>query len=227
MVLISAGLDIKLLLCKILDGLSVADPSLAFLVHIFFCFVISLSLSSLKRTLFAFQAKLLHDLNAISATELDEIDYDTRISAYDAVTVQLFSSLGHDRASIVLSQCFNDIASDLILRQTASRALVSFIDFAALFLGSDAKGHDDAKSDGLMSGNVLNKETETVEGNIWTRKQILKIISKFFLQNMGETMNKEISSPKVLSTEPDMSIHKVRRTDRPCGSCTLLEYLLC
>ncbi|CAA6658531.1 unnamed protein product [Spirodela intermedia] len=172
MVLISARLDIKLLICKILDGLSVVDPSLAFL------------------------AKLVHDLNASSATELDEIDYDTRISAYDAVTVQLFSSLGHDRASIVLSQCFNDIASDLILRQTASRALVSFIDFAALFLGCDAKGHDDAKSDGLMLGNALNKETETVDANVWTRKQILKIIAKFFLQNMGETMNKEISSQK-------------------------------
>ena len=104
--------------------------------------------------------------------------------------------LDYDRTSIILSQCFNDIASDLILRQSASRALLSFIDFAASFLTLDNDASD-------------KKEAENEDGYIWTRKRIQKIVLRFFLLKISETMNKEISSQKFLSTEIDMSIHKV------------------
>ncbi|XP_078430936.1 ARM repeat superfamily protein isoform X2 [Wolffia australiana] len=170
-VLVSARLDIRLVICKILDGLSVADHSLEFL------------------------AKLLHDFNAISSSQLDEIDYDKRICAYETVTVELFSSLGYDRALIILSQCFNDIASDLILRQAASKALLTFIDFSSLYLSHDCASSED-------------KQSESVEGFVWTQNHIQKIISKFFLHKMSETMTREICSQKFLNSEVDTSIHK-------------------
>ncbi|MQL78120.1 hypothetical protein Taro_010527 [Colocasia esculenta] len=182
--LISARLDVRLLVCDILEGLSKIHRSLTFV------------------------AKLLRDLNAISATELDEIDYDTRISAYEVLGVEIFTSLGEDCTSVILSQCIYDLSSDLVLRQTASRALASFIQFAASFLSCEVKSNEEVPSDVLVSNVTVDRGVETVDTNTWTRKQILKIIKKSFLRNMGEAMNKEISVQKLLSTEVDISIQK-------------------
>ena len=39
------------------------------------------------------QARLLRDLNAVSTSELGELDYDMRIKAYDTIQPQLFHGM--------------------------------------------------------------------------------------------------------------------------------------
>lgn len=140
---------------------------------------------------------------------MDELDYDTRISAYETITVELFTLLQEDCAAVILSQCVHDLSSDLVLWQTASRTLISFIHFASLFLSNEMNSHEDMPSYGLMLIETLDRGAATLDASTWSRKQIQKIIRKFLLQNTGEAMNKELSVQKLRSTELDASIHKV------------------
>ncbi|XP_020268432.1 uncharacterized protein LOC109843882 [Asparagus officinalis] len=79
--LLSCGLNMRLCICDILDDLSLIDPS------------------------FAFLARLLRELNDVSHLELNELDYDTRISAYNSIMPDIFSSFMEEHALTVLSHC--------------------------------------------------------------------------------------------------------------------------
>ncbi|OVA05421.1 Down-regulated-in-metastasis protein [Macleaya cordata] len=158
--LISAGLDIRLCICDILNGLAVNDPSVAFL------------------------AKLVRELNAISVSEMDELDYDTRINAYESINPEFFSTIGEDHALVILSHCVHDLASDeLILRQSAHRLLLTFVHFSALILGCGSKNCQE----------MPEPRVELEADACWTKACVQRIIKKFILKHMGEAMSKEIS----------------------------------
>ncbi|PKA51950.1 hypothetical protein AXF42_Ash008179 [Apostasia shenzhenica] len=147
-ILATAALDVRRCICDIISGLSLIDPCLT---HV---------------------ARLLHDLNAVSATDIDELDYDTVVSAYETIRPELFSSLGRDHSLPILSNCIFHVSSnELILRQCASKSLFAFVKFAAAYLEVDTERH------------VSN----------WTKDCILGILKSVFLKNMGDAMTKDIS----------------------------------
>ncbi|KAI3837631.1 hypothetical protein MKX03_029756 [Papaver bracteatum] len=155
--LLSAGVDTRLSICDILNGLALQDPSVVFL------------------------AKFVHDLNAMSMSEMDELDYDTRINAYESVNSGFFYRLRKDHALVILSHAVHDLSSEeLIIRQSASRLLLSFIQFSAKVLGSDPMDCED------MIEPMVVSET-------WTKKCVEPIIKNFILKHMGEAMSREIS----------------------------------
>ncbi|KAI3979780.1 hypothetical protein MKX01_013875 [Papaver californicum] len=155
--LLSAGVDIRLSICDILNGLALQDPSVVFL------------------------AKFVHDLNAMSISEMDELDYDTRINAYESVNSGFFYRLRKDHAIVILSHAVHDLSSEeLIIRQSASRLLLSFIQFSSKVLGSDPMDCEE------MIEPMAASET-------WTKACVERIIKNFILKHMGEAMSREIS----------------------------------
>ncbi|XP_010938573.1 uncharacterized protein [Elaeis guineensis] len=172
--LVSAGLDLRLCICDVLDGLAMINPSLAFL------------------------ATLLHELNAVSSSEIGELDYDKRIGAYDTIRPELFTQLREEHALAVLSHCIYDMSSDeLIFRQSASRALLSFIHFAGSIVNGETSDcrelhvHDGAQEDATDQTVEKNNTSST-----WTKACVQQIVKKTLLQNMGEAMSKDISIQK-------------------------------
>ncbi|XP_042384346.1 U3 small nucleolar RNA-associated protein 20-like isoform X1 [Zingiber officinale] len=169
--LVSSGLDVRLCICDILHGLKDIDSSIASV------------------------AKLLCDLNAVSSSLLGELDYDRRISAYEKIKPGLFSELKVEHVMLILSHCVYDMSHvELIFRQSASNALLSFIHFAASVLEN---------SEDNSSKMLLNNETQEVpEDHIlkkedsqskWTKKSIKQIVNTTFLSNVGGALNKDIS----------------------------------
>ncbi|KAL5994512.1 hypothetical protein ACLOJK_024565 [Asimina triloba] len=137
------------------------------------------------------QAKLIRELNARSISEIGEPDYDTRVNAYEKITPDLFSSLKEGHVLVILSHCVYDMSSeDLILRQSASRSLLSFILFAASILELEESGckgtqcHDKAFTEDVPVADALN------------RSGIKHLINNFFLLHMSEAMCKEMSIQK-------------------------------
>ncbi|RZC52306.1 hypothetical protein C5167_020735 [Papaver somniferum] len=155
--LLSAGVDTRLSICDILNGLALQDPSVVFL------------------------AKFVHDLNAMSMSEMDELDYDTRINAYESVNSGFFYRLRKDHTLVILSHAVHDLSSEeLIIRQSAYRLLLSFIQFSSEVLGSDPMDCEE------MIEPVVASET-------WTKEYVESIIKNFILKHMGEAMSREIS----------------------------------
>jgi len=133
------------------------------------------------------QAGLIRDLNAVSASELGELDYDTRLNTYDKVRPQLFLGLTEEHVGAILSHCVYDMSSEeLILRQSASRALQSFLDFSASVMNNDVSKY-----------SIDDKSRENNTRSICTMGCIQKILEKTYLHNMGVAMTKDISIQKV------------------------------
>ncbi|KAL9251872.1 Small subunit processome component 20-like protein [Drosera capensis] len=119
-------------------------------------------------------ANLLGQLNATSAAEMENLDYDTILGAYDSIDMQYFSNLEVDHALVILSHCIHDMSSDeLILRQCACGLLRSFVDFCASVCSQDIE--DKELSDQMM---------ETDETG-WTKTCVQRIVNKFFFKHMG------------------------------------------
>ncbi|XP_043723794.1 small subunit processome component 20 homolog [Telopea speciosissima] len=158
--LIYARLDVRLSICNLLDGLAVNDPS-----------IVSL-------------AELVRELNAMSSSEIDEVDYDTRVSAYEKINPKYFEIAREEHAMVILSHCVFDMSSeDLILRQCGTRSLLSFIQFAPKVLCSGAQDWQQVpESAGALDSDVC-----------WTKESIQRIVKKFLLKHMGDAMIKEIS----------------------------------
>jgi U3 small nucleolar RNA-associated protein 20 len=134
------------------------------------------------------QAGLIRDLNAISTSELGELDYDTRLNAYDMVNPQLFLGLTEEHVGAVLSHCVYDMSSEeLIFRQSASRALQAFLDFSASVMSNDESKYS------IETADVSGENTR----NICTISCIQKILEKTYLHNMGVAMAKDVSIQKV------------------------------
>lgn len=150
--LIHATTDVRLAICDILDALSESDPSLLLV------------------------AKLLREFNAVSAMEIDALDYDVIIGAYEKIKIEFFCNVGQDQALAILSHCVHDMSSqDLILRNSAYRLLLLFLDFC---------------------NKILNAELEPNTGR-WSESSIQNTVNYFLLKYMGEAMDKETSVKKV------------------------------
>lgn len=163
--LATVGLELRLCICDIYDGLSLHESSMSFL------------------------ARLIRDLNAVSTSELGELDYDTRLNTYDMVKRQLFLGLTEEHVDAILSHCVYDMSSDeLILRQSASRALQSFLDFSASVMNNDESKYSVETAD--------EKSRENNGRNICTIVCIQKILEKTYLHNMGVAMTKDMSIQK-------------------------------
>ncbi|KAI3823108.1 hypothetical protein L1987_04536 [Smallanthus sonchifolius] len=150
--LIHATADVRLAICGILDLLAGSDPSL---VHV---------------------AKLLRELNATSSMEIDVLDYDVIIGAYEKINIDFFCSVREEQTLIILSHCVHDMSSqDLILRNSAYRLLRLFLEFCQ---------------------KIISGEMESNNG-CWSESAIQNTINNFFLKYMGDAMNRETSVIKV------------------------------
>ncbi|XP_071696721.1 uncharacterized protein [Rutidosis leptorrhynchoides] len=150
--LIHATSDVQLAICGILDTLTENDPSL---VRV---------------------ANLLRELSATSAMEIDGLDYDVIIGAYEKINIEFFCSVRKDHALIILSHCVHDMSSqDLILRNSAYSLLLLFVDFCQKIISCE-----------LVSNF-----------GCWTKASIQNTVNNFILKYMGDAMNKENSVKKV------------------------------
>ncbi|KAG6388570.1 hypothetical protein SASPL_149999 [Salvia splendens] len=145
--LISADLGIRSSICDVLDIVASSDSSLLTL------------------------ANILRGLNATSAMEMGGLDHDTVLSTYEKVNVKFFYTIGEKHALPILAHAVHDMSSEeMILRQSAFRLLLSFVEF---------------------SGEILNAYPET--DRMWSRA----IVNSFLLKHMGNAMNKEGTGKKV------------------------------
>ncbi|XP_062230251.1 uncharacterized protein LOC133927941 isoform X2 [Phragmites australis] len=162
--LATVGLELRLCICDIYDGLSLHESSMSSL------------------------ARLMQDLNAVSTSELGEVDYDTRLDAYDKVKPHLFLGMKEEYVGAVLSHCVYDMSSEeLIFRQSASRALQSFLDFSASVMNNESKYS-------IETADIKPGENDTRD--ICTKGCIQQILEKTYLHNMGVAMTKDISIQK-------------------------------
>ncbi|KAK2988996.1 hypothetical protein RJ640_013987 [Escallonia rubra] len=156
--LISAGLDIRLSICNLLDTLSRNDNSAHSVV------VLPVSV------------QLLCELNATSPLEMGGLDYDTILGAYGKLNIELFYTIPEEHALVILSQFVHDMSSEeLILRHSAYRVLLLFVEFC---------------------GIVLEGEVKPDKG-CWSGACIQRLINNFLLKHMGDAMNREASVQKV------------------------------
>ncbi|KAL6547887.1 hypothetical protein OROHE_009592 [Orobanche hederae] len=120
-------------------------------------------------------AKVLRELNATSAMEMGALDYDKMLSAYEKVNVIFFRTIEKDHALSILGHAVNDMSSEeMILRQSAFRLLLSFVEF---------------------SGDILSGSLEGDQ--IWSRASIQPIVNNFLLKHMGNAMSKKGDGIKV------------------------------
>jgi len=77
-------------------------------------------------------------------------------------------------------------SEELILQQSASRALQSFLEFPASVMNNDVSKY-----------SIDNKSRENNTRSICTMGCIQKILEKTYLHNMGVAMTKDISIQKV------------------------------
>jgi hypothetical protein len=80
-------------------------------------------------------ATLLAKVNATSSSEVDGVDYDTRLDGYRELKAPAWLGLGggSDGAAPLVHHCFADLrnADDLVLRHGAAGALAQFVSAAA------------------------------------------------------------------------------------------------
>lgn len=179
-ILISASLDVRISLCDLLDTIAANDSSMYMLVihlqnpsksyHICSYWMLQeLSFSCV-------QAKILRELNATSDMEMGGLDYDTILAAYDKVNLNFFYPLPEEHTKAILAHSVHDMSSgDLILRQSALRLLLSFIEF---------------------SSEILNGSLES--DHIWSKTSIKDLVNKFILKHMGNAMDKDGPIKKVV-----------------------------
>lgn len=131
---------------------------------------------SLSYVYWGMQANILRELNATSAMEISGLDYDKVLSAYENVNAEFFYTVEEVHALPILAHAVHDMSSqEMILRQSAFRLLLSFVEF---------------------SGEILNGSLESNE--TWSRASIQPIVNNFLLKHMGNAMNKEGAVKKVL-----------------------------
>lgn len=176
--IISADLDVRSSICDVLDAVAVHDSSVhptVVLGHLVSFELVALGVCCRKRTFNFIQANLLRELNATSTVELGDLDYDTVIAAYEKISADFFHTAPEEHALIILSHAIHDMSSgDLILRQSAYRLLLLFVEFSSQMLNRELK-------------------SEQESSGAWVRH----ILSNFFLKHMGSAMNKEDTIQKL------------------------------
>lgn len=121
------------------------------------------------------QATILHDLNATSNLEMGGLDYDKILAAYDKVNLDFFRAIREEHIRPILAHSVYDMSSgDLVLRQSALRLLLSFIEFC---------------------GGILNGSSEF--DHILSKTSVKDLVNDFILKHMGNAMDKDIPVKKV------------------------------
>ncbi|CAN8326706.1 unnamed protein product [Cochlearia groenlandica] len=153
--LVDADLDARLCICDLLVSLAKADSSLDDV------------------------AKRIRDMNAISAMEVDDLDYEKIVNAYLEIDADFFSKSSEQHTMIILSQSIYNISSEsIMLRGSAQNLLSSFIDFSASILCQEASA---------CSG--FGKEAK-IAGATWTGDRVLFILRTFILKQISDAMSK-------------------------------------
>jgi U3 small nucleolar RNA-associated protein 20 len=148
-IIISGGQDVRLSICDLLDTLAETDASVQTV------------------------AKLLRQLNATSTYDLGGLDYDVVLDTYEKIDINLFYSVREEHASVILAHFVHDMSSEeLILRQSAFRIMLLFVDFC---------------------GKILNEEGN--EGQ-WSSACIQRMINNFLFKHMGDAMIKDSATQK-------------------------------
>lgn len=112
------------------------------------------------------------------------LDYDSVVAAYEKISIDLFYTTGVDDALVILSHFVYDMSSEeLILRHSAYRSFLSFVEFSSLILDGEKPSAQEAM--------------QTVDEGLWTRASIQHIINKFILKYMGEAMTRGSKVKKV------------------------------
>lgn len=120
--------------------------------------------------------------------EIGGLDFDTIVNTYEKISVDFFCATSEEHALVVLSQCMHDMSSEeLILRHSAYRCLLSFVEFSSSVLGQGGISHQES------SDNI------TLYDNSWSKESIMRLTNKFIFKHMGEAMNRETSVKKVES----------------------------
>ncbi|KAL4860053.1 Small subunit processome component 20 [Chlorella vulgaris] len=97
-------------------------------------------------------ARLLAELNAVSTTEIDELDYGRLMAAYSHLTPAAWQPMSLRQAAPLVHHCLHDLrnADDLALRHAASQALSRFIEAAAAAAAAALQG-DEQEGGSLLS----------------------------------------------------------------------------
>lgn len=143
-------------------------------------------MSNLRLNVLILQAKLICELNATNAKEMGDLDFDIILNAYDRITTDYFFGVTEDQALVILSHCIYDINSDeLILRQSAYKSLLSFVEFSALIIEEGVKDQE------------VPAQAMAVDDSYWTVNHIQRIVNKFLLKHMEDAMSKGTTMQKV------------------------------
>ncbi|KAF5740542.1 small subunit processome component 20 isoform X1 [Tripterygium wilfordii] len=160
--LVSAELDIRLGICDLLDALAKSDPSVAFM------------------------AKLIHELNATSPMEMGGLDYSVILNAYEKIGDDLFYTIQEDQALVILSHCVYDMSSEeIILRNSAYRSLLSFVEFSKMILGQEE-----------IENRHETPEMMKISKGCGTGACVQRIVSKFLLKHVADAMSRARSVKK-------------------------------
>lgn len=120
--------------------------------------------------------------------EIGDLDFDTIVNTYEKINVDFFCATPEEHTLVVLSQFVHDMSSEeLILRHSAYRSLLSFVEFSSSILGQGGMDHHETVDEMTLSDNS------------WSKVSIMRITNKFILKHMGEAMNRETSVKKVES----------------------------
>uniref|UniRef100_A0A7N1A2N7 ARM repeat superfamily protein n=1 Tax=Kalanchoe fedtschenkoi TaxID=63787 RepID=A0A7N1A2N7_KALFE len=131
-------------------------------------------------------AGLLRQLNATSSVDIGGLDFDASIRAYGKITADSFRAVRPDHVVLILSHLIYDMSSEeIILRHSAYRSLLSFVDFASSALSKNLT------EDG---GEVIM--TDINDKSCWTEEQILRIINKIIINHLGNVMSKPTPGQK-------------------------------
>ncbi|KAA0033350.1 U3 small nucleolar RNA-associated protein 20 [Cucumis melo var. makuwa] len=159
--LISVEQDLRLLVCDLINALAEVDSSILCV------------------------AQIIRGLNATSAMEIGGLDFDTIVNSYEKISVDFFCATPEEHALVVLSQCMHDMSSEeLILRHSAYRCLLSFVEFSSSVLGQGGISHQETID------NI------TLYDSSWSKESVMRLTNKFIFKHMGEAMNRETSVKK-------------------------------
>lgn len=142
----------------------------------------------------------------MSATTMEEFDYDRRLQAYERMNESLFAKLNRSTGLLVLSQAVFDMGSeDMSLRHSSSSCLQSFVKFASSLpeeeFPDDLQGekvgdmHEDAElaldaANGELVGQPLEASFEV---HIKTESGSVKqLVQRFLLPHVRNAMGSEL-----------------------------------
>lgn len=119
-------------------------------------------------------------MNAISAMEVDDLDYEKIVNAYVEINAEFFFKSSEQHTMIILSQCIYNVSSEsIMLRGSAQKLLSSFIDFSASILCLEAPAHPEFGEEEVQKADVN-----------WTGDRVLCILRNFILKHIGDAINR-------------------------------------